>query len=210
MKLIAVDPGHGGVDSGAVGNGLYEKNLTLKIGQMLNVKLEPYQCAVTMTRASDVYKSLDERTNWANSQGADYFLSLHHNTYSDPNARGFESYIWNGPVSQFTYDAQAIIHAEVVKYLKGYGVPDRGKKRADFHVLRETNMSAVLLENLFVSSAKDAALLKSDSFLDGLADAITYGLVRCLGLQSDTASLSQEKTFPDALARDSDSNAEEW
>jgi N-acetylmuramoyl-L-alanine amidase len=209
MKLIAVDPGHGGVDSGAVGNGLYEKNLTLKIGQMLNVKLEPYQCAVTMTRASDVYKSLDERTNWANSQGADYFISLHHNTFSDPDARGFESYIWNGPVSQFTYDAQAIIHAEVVKYLNGYGVPDRGKKRADFHVLRETNMPAVLLENLFVSNTKDAALLKSDSFLNGLAGAITYGLVRCLGLQPDTASLSQTETDPGVPVPDISDDAKE-
>ncbi|MDN4594012.1 N-acetylmuramoyl-L-alanine amidase family protein [Polycladomyces subterraneus] len=209
MKLIAVDPGHGGVDSGAVGNGLYEKNLTLKIGQLLNVKLKPYQCAVTMTRADDVYKSLDERTNWANSQGADYFISLHHNTFSDPDARGFESYIWNGPVSQFTYDAQAIIHAEVVKYLKGYSVPDRGKKRADFHVLRETHMPAVLLENLFVSNTKDAALLKSDSFLDGLADAITYGLVRCLGLQPDTASVSQAETDPDAPVPDTSDDANE-
>jgi N-acetylmuramoyl-L-alanine amidase len=209
MKLIAVDPGHGGVDSGAVGNGLYEKNLTLKIGQLLNLKLKPYQCAVTMTRADDVYKSLDERTNWANSQGADYFISLHHNTFSDPNARGFESYIWNGSVSQFTYDAQAIIHAEVVKYLKGYSVPDRGKKRADFHVLRETHMPAVLLENLFVSNTKDAALLKSDSFLDGLADAITYGLVRCLGLKPDTASVSQVETAADAPASDAGSDTEE-
>lgn len=191
MKLIAVDPGHGGVDSGAVGNGLYEKDLTLKIGQMLNVKLGHYQCAVTMTRASDVYKSLDERTNWANSQGADYFISLHHNFYDDPAVRGFESYIWNGLVSQFTYDAQSIIHAEVVKYLNGYSVPDRGKKQADFYVLHHTQMPAVLLENLFVSNSQDAALLKSDSFLDGLADAITSGLVRCLGLQPKTASVSE-------------------
>ncbi len=67
-------------------------------------------------------------------------------------------------------------------YYKRAGFADRGKKRADFVVLRNTNMPAVLLENLFVDNQKDAAKLKDAAFLDGLAGAIAEGMAIALNL----------------------------
>ena len=77
---ICLDPGHGGNDSGAIGiNNVYEKNLTLKIAQYCKQELEKYNCHVVMTRTGDTNPSLEDRANFAKSQGAQYLISIHLN-----------------------------------------------------------------------------------------------------------------------------------
>lgn len=90
--VIALDPGHGGHDSGAVneGKGLYEKNLTLKIAQYCKAELDTYSNVITyMTRSSDEYVGLTERVNRAVEAGANVFVSFHINSASS-QATGFE------------------------------------------------------------------------------------------------------------------------
>ena len=80
MKLV-IDAGHGGYDSGAVGNGLVEKNLTLQIARRVrDILTVNYPITIKMTRDSDVFISLSERANIANAFGADYFISFHINS----------------------------------------------------------------------------------------------------------------------------------
>lgn len=81
MKLY-LDPGHGGSDPGAQGNDLNEKDVTLDIALRLrNILLNDYEnVEVRMSRTSDITKSLYERTNEANSWGADFYLSIHINS----------------------------------------------------------------------------------------------------------------------------------
>ncbi|MCL5289814.1 MAG: N-acetylmuramoyl-L-alanine amidase family protein [Bacillota bacterium] len=180
-KLVVIDPGHGGRDPGAIGNGLLEKEITLMLARKIAKRLGFYDVEVRLTRDDDTYLSLDARAFFANNLKADYFLSLHVNA---GRGTGFESFIYNGPVGANTSSLRSIIHNNIAAFLKDYGVADRGKKAANFAVLRETNMPAALLENLFIDTAKDASLLKDDKFIRGLCDAITKGLAESLRLTS--------------------------
>ena len=76
-----------------------------------------------------------------------------------------------------------MIHEEIVKKIGKMISADRGKKRANFHVLRESNMQACLTENLFVSNSADANLLKQDSFLNTIAEGHVNGLEKFFGLE---------------------------
>lgn len=179
MPIVVLDPGHGGTDTGAVGNGLEEKNLTLSIALKTAAFLRQVGVDVRLTRSTDVFVSLSQRAAFANSIGADLFVSIHINA---GGGSGFESYVYSGGVDSFTVNARNTVHQKVAAYFASFGLPDRGEKSADFAVLRETNMAAMLLENGFIDNPKDAALLKNDSFLNGLALSIATGITTIFNL----------------------------
>ena len=184
MTKIFLDAGHGGKDSGAVGNGISEKNIVLSIVKKINDYLNSYKNVQTMlSRNDDTFLTLDERTNRANSWGADVFLSVHVNSATDSTARGFETYIYPTTGSD-TIALQNVMHQEITKKISPYlGVNDRGKKRQNFHVLRESHMKALLTENLFISNIADSTLLKSDEFLSSIALGHVIGLEKFFGLE---------------------------
>lgn len=95
IKRIVLDPGHGGKDSGARGkNGLMEKDIVLKVARQLSRKLKKeLGCEVIMTRNSDVFIPLEERTAIANSKEGDLFISIHVNAAPTKKAKGVETYI---------------------------------------------------------------------------------------------------------------------
>ncbi|MBI5236107.1 MAG: N-acetylmuramoyl-L-alanine amidase [Deltaproteobacteria bacterium] len=97
VKRIVIDAGHGGKDSGAVGKGgLQEKDVTLKLAQLLKSKLAGrFEGNVVMTRDKDVFIPLEERTAIANSKDADLFISIHVNASPRRTASGVETYILN-------------------------------------------------------------------------------------------------------------------
>ena len=179
MVKIYIDPGHGGNDPGATGNGLQEKDLNLKIARyMRDYLLNNYSgVSIRMSRETDKTVTLAARTNDANSWGANAFISIHINA---GGGTGFESYVYPG-VGQATRNLQNAVHNEVAKAFSGF--PDRGKKQANFHVLRETNMSAVLTENGFIDTKKDADFLKSDANLRKVGEAHALGVAKYFGLQ---------------------------
>ena len=183
---VYLDAGHGGKDSGAIGNGLYEKNVALDIVKRIGNKLKSYKnVEVEQSRTTDVFLELTERTNKANSWGADAFISVHLNSNPSVSAKGFESYVYNGSVSSETIAFQNVMHQEIFKQI-GTSTTDRGKNRANFHVLRESHMKAILVENLFVSNAHDSALLKQSPFLDRIAQGYINGLEKFFGLVKET------------------------
>lgn len=182
LVLIYLDGGHGGKDPGAAGNGILEKDIVLKICQKIQTKLADFQdVSVLMSRETDVFLSLDERTRKANAADADVLVSIHCNSALMSTAAGFESYIYPGagsPTSAF----QNIMHGEIIRAL-GTGIVDRGKKSKNLHMLRDAKMKAILTENLFVSNGADAAKLKEDDFLEKIANGHTTGLEKFLGLK---------------------------
>ncbi|MDZ5471585.1 N-acetylmuramoyl-L-alanine amidase [Bacillus sp. 31A1R] len=191
MVKIFIDPGHGGSDSGAVGNGLQEKNVTLQIARRVrSILLKEYEdVSIRMSRTGDQTVSLSQRTNAANSWGADFFLSIHINA---GGGRGFESYVYPN-VGRPTTTYQSYIHSEVLKQVN---FQDRGKKQSNFHVLRETNMDAILTENGFIDNSSDASILKSN--VEKIARGHVNGLVRAFKLK---------KTATQAPDSDSDSGS---
>ena len=181
---ICLDPGHGGSDPGATGSvGLKEKNLVLDISLKLrDYLLGGWECEIKLTRKSDVFIPLIERSRIANDWGADLFYSIHCNGHTNTDANGWESFIYPS-VSVRTEQIQRSIHRSVWKYLKTLHTFDRGLKRANFQVLRNTVMSAVLGEYLFVSGNIDRLLLKKPEAIDGMAKATAQGIAGALNLK---------------------------
>ncbi|MED5041469.1 N-acetylmuramoyl-L-alanine amidase [Geobacillus stearothermophilus] len=181
MKKIKWDKGHGGSDPGAVANGLQEKVLTHKIVEYAMDYLEANYTGFEQrtTRTGDQTLTLSQRAKMANDWGADVFISVHINA---GKGTGFESYVYNGGVSSQTVALQNVLHDEILAAMRQFGnITDRGKKRANYAVLRETKMPAVLTENLFIDS-NDAKLLKNEAFLKAVGEAHARGIAKFLGL----------------------------
>lgn len=179
MVKIFIDPGHGGVDSGATGNGLLEKNVTLQIALLVRKYLTAYEhVTIKMSRTSDKTVTLSARTNEANNWGADYFLSIHINA---GGGTGFESYIYSRLSSSGeTAKRRNIIHNEIVKVNE---LRDRGKKQGNLHVLRESMMSSMLTENGFIDTKADAEKMKDKKWLETVAKAHADGLAKVFHLK---------------------------
>lgn len=90
--LIVIDPGHGGVDPGAIGNGLYEKTLNLQLATKVKKYLEPFTSNVIMTRTTDMSLGLKQRTDYANSLNADLFVSIHHDSSVSKSVKGISTH----------------------------------------------------------------------------------------------------------------------
>lgn len=194
MAKIYLDPGHGGKDPGAVGNGINEKDITLKITKKIAEILKKNYVGVEIleTRTTDEYLSLSQRTDKANKWGADVFLSCHVNSSTNSAAVGFDSHIYTD-VDSKTRAFQNVMHEEILRKIKPFGIADRGKKQNDFHVLRESHMTAILTENLFISNKADAERLKRADYITATAEGHVIGLEKFLGLKKSQQPPDQPK-----------------
>ncbi|MCJ8008130.1 N-acetylmuramoyl-L-alanine amidase [Lederbergia wuyishanensis] len=192
MVKIFIDPGHGGTDPGAVGNGLKEKDLTLAISKRIEsiLKNEYEDVEIKLSRTGDQTLTLKQRTDMANAWKADYLLSVHINA---GGGVGFESFIYNGiyKTKPATNNKRNVLHDEIIKTT---GFKDRGKKEANFHMVRESGMQSCLTESGFIDNANDAALLKQASFLEKVARGHADGLSKALNLKKKQVSRPPTKT----------------
>ncbi|MCD4838178.1 N-acetylmuramoyl-L-alanine amidase [Neobacillus sedimentimangrovi] len=190
MIKVMLDPGHGGHDPGACGYGLQEKDLTLTISQKIGTLLGEYEgVEVSYTRTDDRYLTLAERANKANQWKADYFMSIHINA---GGGTGWESFIHTNASSK-SVAYQNVVHAEIMKSIGN--VKDRGKKRANYAVLRQTNMPSILTENLFIDNPTDAAKLKDGAFLDKIAEGHVNGIAKTFGLKKKHSASTNTKSY---------------
>ena len=119
LRRIVVDAGHGGKDPGAMGNGLQEKDITLNVARRLAAAIrENLGCEVVMTRNSDVFIPLQERTQKANRVHADLFISVHVNSSTNSKLRGVETYFLNFSKNR---DAMNVVARENGTTLKEVG-----------------------------------------------------------------------------------------
>jgi|GEM_PF-3879845 len=184
-QLIAIDPGHGGSDPGAVGSGMQEKEIVLDVSTRFADLLRDDtadgrgggQWSVIMTRVGDESVSLAARASFANSMGADRFLSIHANAFSDPSANGTETFSF----SEGTTGA-ALRNLVQEEMIAAWGLRNRGNKTANFAVLRETAMPAELHELGFITNSGDAVKLASDGARQSAAEAHLRALQRHFGL----------------------------
>lgn len=188
MKKVYFDLGHGGNDPGAVGNGLQEKNVVLEIGKYIDGLMGQYEGVQwKFSRLTDKALSLTERTNDANRWGADVLVSIHINA---GGGKGFESFMYNGnfiSVSQQENIAfQNVLHQRIMNRCGFF--QDREKKRANFHMVRESKMIAVLTESGFIDNAGDAANLKDRTKLISIATGHVEGVASFLGLKNKPAA----------------------
>lgn len=175
MTVIMLDAGHGGKDPGTSGFGLLEKELALNITKEVQGFLRESDITIHMTRTTDTFVALSERARMANAYNADLFVSFHHNA---GGGEGFEGYIYPGLRHTKTGAMQDEMHAAIMDFYASYGLKDRGKKEANFAVLRETNMPAILLESLFLDSAMDTQYLKQPSFVKEVSLTIAESILK--------------------------------
>jgi N-acetylmuramoyl-L-alanine amidase len=174
-KKIILDPGHGGHDPGAIGpTGLKEKDVNLGTALLLKKELEKYGATVKLTRSTDVFLELSERTAIANSSDYDAFISIHADSYSS-TSYGSSTYYnstenFNGPKSKvLAYDLLPNMTAATGTY-------NRGVKMQNLYVNRMNELSSVLVELAFISNPKEEGLLKTTTFRQKASEGIRKGL----------------------------------
>jgi len=178
--VVAIDPGHGGQDTGVVSpTGQREKDLTLAIGLRLAELLRAEGGRVVLTRELDQTVPLYARTDMIEAAGADFLVSLHFNADPSPAATGAVAYFFQRSHYYSEHGARlaAAIGGEVGRLSDGGFVAAVGR---NFAVLREPTAIAVLIEPLFLSNPGDDRRAGRPDYVEGAARAIVAGFARYL------------------------------
>jgi N-acetylmuramoyl-L-alanine amidase len=195
VRVICLDPGHGGEDSGNIVGTAREKIYTLRLAQELRSLLQREGFKIVMTRNDDRIVGLYDRPEIARKAKADLFISLHFNGQAGGrDANGVETYCLTpvgasstnaggegrnsprSPGNRFDEDNMHLafhIHRRMQRALQ---MDDRGVKRARFAVLRQAEMPAVLVEAGFLSNSGDRKLITDPAYIKNIAKAIAEGI----------------------------------
>lgn len=180
-KIITIDPGHGGSDSGAIGpNGYTEKEGAFVISQKVASILNQSGAKVVMTRDSDVdvygpnasaRNELQARVDVGNNANSDIFVSIHCNAFVNPAANGTQTFYYGS-----SYQGQRLAQSIQEKMIEANGLRDRGISTCNFYVVKHSYMPAVLIETAFITNYDEEALLSDDEWQTTMAKAIAEGI----------------------------------
>jgi len=184
-RIIVIDPGHGGNDPGKVGSsGCYEKDINMEIAIKLKDSLEEYGFTVVLTRESDTNLATEGATNkktsdmhnrveLINEAKADCFISIHQNSYTDPDVKG----------AQVFYYSQSAESEELATVLQRFLVDkvdsdnNRKIKAGDeYYILKKTTCPGVIIECGFLSCPWEEAMLLDENYQEKLADDISEAI----------------------------------
>lgn len=181
QQIVVLDPGHGGVDSGAIGiNGIKEKDIVLEVAKeaiSLNRQLFGNTLDIYLTRYNDTLISLGDRTKLVKILQPDVFISIHCNQAARKAAQGIEVYVQQ-PNTTTNSDLQSKSEnlSEVIlsEFDNALGFKIRGMKYANFQVLRETQdiCPGVLLEVGYLSNWEEAEHSGKKEGITGIAMAV--------------------------------------
>lgn len=175
----------------------FNRAVVLKIQQLL----KDYE-GVNALLSHDLYDGIDTslkaRTDLANKLKVKAFISVHADAFSNSSAKGETVFIYLRTGNSTLALANAI--NEELK--ADMSISNRGVKRADFHVLRETAMDAVLIEFGFMTNPEDLALLKSDAYRTKCAEMVVRALEKHYGLKRKSVVVTQpHQTTPNSAKR---------
>ncbi len=212
LKHICLDPGHGGRDPGEREGSQQEKKYTLLLAKEVSAQLRKAGFAVSLTRSSDRFVDLDERTELARRRGADLLLSLHYNSANGsggPSVKGVEVYCLTpahtsstnargegahaGPCLNNRFDASNMLLAYQLQrsLLNSFATEDRGVKRARFQVLRNAEMPAALVEAGFMTHPSEAKKIYDASYRQKTAQAIVSGVLAYKRIMDGAGAVAQ-------------------
>lgn len=168
--VIMLDPGHGGVDTGALSwdGESEEKVATLEIALVIKEQLEAEGATVLLTREADDYLELAERTEASNVSEVDLFISLHFDSSED-------SY-WSGTTTYYYHDSDQLFAESINQELGIQTLENSGVIFGNYHVLRENTRPAILLELGYMSNYYEVDLIFSEEFQTDIATAIKTGI----------------------------------
>jgi N-acetylmuramoyl-L-alanine amidase len=183
-KTIVIDPGHGGRDGGTTGiaHGTIEKELNLKVAKNIREELKKRTGAtVILTREDDSSllgdtkqkEELQARIDLAQEHNADLYISIHHDAFEDKEVQGITTYYGKNKRSDKKL-------AEIIQdaiFNQNIETRDRGAKAGNYHVLRESQVPAVLVELGFTSNEKDENRMNSEEFQTKSKKGIVDGII---------------------------------
>ena len=189
-KMIVIDIGHGGRDTGSIGNQempdeLYEKDVNLEIGLKVKELLDQAGARYKFTRESDVSMPLYDRPALANDIGADILVSIHNNSFDTEKPEGTEVYYYSKVDEQgldegalygiYSKDIAVLVQKEMVDIL---GTVDRGAKESEhLAILRRSSMPAIIIEGAFMSNPGNLEKIRTAEFKEKYAYALVKGLI---------------------------------
>lgn len=185
-KIIALDAGHGGSDTGAIGpTGVTEKGVTLRVAKALQKLLQAEGATVLMTRTTDTEVSpkkanasdveeLQARCDVGNDGNADIFISMHMDSFTNSTPSGTTGYYYTKGSKASQRLAQYVSEGVVT----ALGTGNRGTKSCNFYVVKHTDMPATLVEMAFISNDKEEKLMNSEAGINRAAEGILNGLRR--------------------------------
>lgn len=197
VKVVVLDPGHGGKDPGASGaTGLREKDVVLAIAKLVKANLEAQRIKVYLTRESDVYPQLSERCAFAAKKKADLFISIHADGAATAEAHGVETFIATAAGCDSTSEFDGVggdsevypgnLH-NVANSVLGFSLQsnlvkqsqrsDRGVRRARYSVIKRAPCPAALVECGFLTNLEEEKLLSSASYRTAVARGISNGIL---------------------------------
>lgn len=174
-KIVIVDAGHGGKDPGTNGNGVREKDFTLKMAKKVAEKLQAKGCRVIMTRSTDVFIELDARAAAADRYKCDLFVSIHADYIKKSEISGVTVLTGSKATQKSKVAAQSILSA-----LSASKIAYRGTRSQELRVCDGHSRPAILIECGYVSNYQDATNLKNTWYQDKLATAIANGVANYL------------------------------
>jgi N-acetylmuramoyl-L-alanine amidase len=174
--LIVLDAGHGGTDEGAKVNALLEKRIALTAAFLTKKHLEELGYRVIMTRSRDVFLPLQRRVSIANKTKGSLFVSLHFNSSPSADAQGIEVFYYDSKELWRTRASKRLANCILYRTIDRTAAVSRGIKQGNFHVIRETEMPAVLVEGGFMTHREERHRLRDKEYLDRLAIGIAQGI----------------------------------
>ncbi|MGN0160823.1 MAG: N-acetylmuramoyl-L-alanine amidase [Lachnospiraceae bacterium] len=170
---VMIDPGHGGNDPGTLTDKTNEKDITLAIARYVKMYLEEANVNVILTRDDDTLIDKYDRVEMANQKNVDIFVSIHCNYLEEQSdISGIETYYLEG-----AKDGEALaatIHQDVLEVTKA---KDMHVRTNDYVVIRETNMTAVLIETGYLSNKEDEKRLNDKIYQQKVAYGIAEGII---------------------------------
>lgn len=187
--VVYLDPGHGGTDPGASGNGIIEKELNLKIALGVRDKLQSMGITVYMSRDTDKFVSLEDIAKGANAANPDVFVSIHQNSFTNPSANGIETYWYKGEVDRIL---ASNLQSQLIANTNAY---NRGVKNEAFYVIKNTNMPSSLVECGFITNPDEANRLKNPDYQNKIISAIADGTYNFLKNNVSLDALVAERIY---------------
>lgn len=184
-KVIYLDAGHGGAETGAAAYGYLEKNLNLNFTNQLATDLRQRGYELILSRTGDQYVSLTGRSADANQSNADLFLSIHHNASANGAQSGIETFYYEYTTGypstingNYHNDAQRLTNSRYIaglvqdNLINATGAINRGVKRNTFAVVRETMVPAILIELGFIDNYNELQKVATPSYQQKMVKAI--------------------------------------
>ena len=209
---VVIDAGHGGVDSGAVASERYEKDITLAISHHIKTILTEWNVHTELSRDTDEFITLKERTRRINTLQPDMCISIHVNSSERNSVHGFESFVYHAsqqpntkirsadkqessllfPFESSDRNSASLqvacsLHTRMERHTNAR---DRGIKAGDFYLIKRVKAPCVLLEVGFLTNAEEGKKLGTAEYQQTIAKAVAEGII-CAVYGSDDPSIHQ-------------------